>query len=78
MTANTILIVEDEPAIREMVAMALERSGYQILQAATAEEAERVIANGLPTLILLEHSLPGWSIAPQLQHTGNRACRKTT
>ena len=61
MTANTILIVEDEPAIREMVAMALERSGYQILQAATAEEAERVIANGLPTLILLDWMLPGMS-----------------
>ncbi len=61
MTANTILIVEDEPAIREMVAMALERSGYQILQASTAEEAERVIANGLPTLILLDWMLPGMS-----------------
>lgn len=61
MTANTILIVEDEPAIREMVAMTLERGGYVVHQAATAEEAERVLANGLPSLILLDWMLPGMS-----------------
>ncbi len=61
MTANTILIVEDEPAIREMVAMTLERGGYVVHQAATAEEAERLLANGLPSLILLDWMLPGMS-----------------
>jgi two-component system phosphate regulon response regulator PhoB len=61
MTANSILIVEDEPAIREMVVMALERAGYEMLQAASAEEAERVLANGLPALILLDWMLPGMS-----------------
>lgn len=61
MTANSILIVEDEPAIREMVVMALERAGYDMAQAASAEEAERVLANGLPSLILLDWMLPGMS-----------------
>jgi two-component system phosphate regulon response regulator PhoB len=61
MTANSILVVEDEPAIREMVVMALERAGYEMLQAASAEEAERVLANGLPALILLDWMLPGMS-----------------
>jgi len=61
MTATTILIVEDEPAIREMVVMALERAGYDMAQAASAEEAERVLANGLPALILLDWMLPGMS-----------------
>ncbi|MEW6648202.1 MAG: phosphate regulon transcriptional regulator PhoB [Pseudomonadota bacterium] len=61
MTATTILIVEDEPAIREMVVMALERAGYQMLQAGSAEEAEQVLANGLPALILLDWMLPGMS-----------------
>ncbi len=61
MTANSILIVEDEPAIREMVVMALERAGYEMLQAGSAEEAERVLANGLPALILLDWMLPGMS-----------------
>ena len=61
MTATTILIVEDEPAIREMVVMALERAGYEMLQAASAEEAERALANGLPSLILLDWMLPGMS-----------------
>ena len=61
MTANTILIVEDEPAIREMVTMTLERGGYVVHQAATAEEAERLLADGLPSLILLDWMLPGMS-----------------
>lgn len=61
MTANSILIVEDEPTIREMVVMALERVGYQMLQAGSAEEAEQVLANGLPALILLDWMLPGMS-----------------
>ncbi|MDY0007668.1 MAG: phosphate regulon transcriptional regulator PhoB [Spongiibacteraceae bacterium] len=61
MTATTILIVEDEPAIREMVVMTLERVGYTLLQAGSAEEAERVLANGLPSLILLDWMLPGMS-----------------
>ena len=61
MTADTILIVEDEPAIREMVVMALERGGFAVQQAATAEEAERMLANALPSLILLDWMLPGMS-----------------
>lgn len=61
MTADTILIVEDEPAIREMVVMALERGGYVMQQAGTAEEAERLLANALPSLILLDWMLPGMS-----------------
>jgi two-component system phosphate regulon response regulator PhoB len=61
MTTNSILIVEDEPAIREMVVMSLERAGYEMVQAASAEEAEQVLANGLPALILLDWMLPGMS-----------------
>jgi two-component system phosphate regulon response regulator PhoB len=61
MTGEKILLVEDEPAIREMAVMALERSGFTLLEAADAAEAEAVLAEGLPDLILLDWMLPGAS-----------------
>src|SRR5512139_872642 len=61
MTTNSILIVEDEPAIREMVAMALERAGFAVVQAASAAEAERRLADGLPDLMVLDWMMPGVS-----------------
>ena len=61
MTANKILIVEDEPAIREMVAMALERADFVVIQAASAAEAEQRLADGLPDLIVLDWMMPGVS-----------------
>lgn len=56
-----VLIVEDEPAIREMVAFALARAGLQAIHAADAREAEHAIAEQLPDLILLDWMLPGQS-----------------
>ena len=61
MTGETILLVEDEPAIREMAVMALERAGFTLLEAADAAEAEAILAEGLPDLILLDWMLPGTS-----------------
>jgi len=61
MTATSILIVEDEPAIREMVAMALERADFSVVQAGSAGEAERRLADGLPDLIVLDWMMPGVS-----------------
>lgn len=61
MTSNSILIVEDEPAIREMVAMALERADFSVVQASNAAEAEQRLADGLPDLIVLDWMMPGVS-----------------
>lgn len=57
----TILIVEDDPAIREMVGMALTRAGYDMLEAGSALEARQIIASRKPDLILLDWMLPGIS-----------------
>lgn len=57
----TILIVEDDPAIREMVGMALTRAGYDMLEAGSALEARQIIASRRPDLILLDWMLPGIS-----------------
>jgi two-component system phosphate regulon response regulator PhoB len=61
MTGKRILLVEDEAAIREMTAMALERAGFQVEEAEDAARAERCISDNLPDLILLDWMLPGSS-----------------
>lgn len=61
MPGNNILLVEDEPAIRAMVVMALERAGFEIREAGDATEAETAIADRRPDLILLDWMLPGTS-----------------
>ncbi len=56
-----ILIVEDEPAIRELVSVNLRHAGYIVSEADTAEAARIQIDNRLPDLVLLDWMLPGQS-----------------
>ena len=56
-----ILIVDDEPAIRDMVAVALRRGDYEPVHAGDAREAAEAIAERVPDLILLDWMLPGIS-----------------
>jgi two-component system, OmpR family, phosphate regulon response regulator PhoB len=56
-----ILIVDDEPAIREMVAFALRKGEYEPAHAGDAREAQESIADRVPDLILLDWMLPGTS-----------------
>ena len=58
MSGKTILIVDDEAPIREMVAMALEMAGYQCLEAADAKQAHSLVVDSRPDLILLDWMLP--------------------
>lgn len=60
MAAN-ILVVEDEPSIRELIAFNLSRAGHLVLPAADAEAAARSIEEALPDLVLLDWMLPGKS-----------------
>lgn len=61
MSPKRILIVEDEQPIREMIGFALGSAGYEIQEAADARQAQTVIADSLPDLILLDWMLPGTS-----------------
>ncbi|WP_313914379.1 phosphate regulon transcriptional regulator PhoB [Tahibacter sp.] len=56
-----ILIVEDETAIRDMVAFALRKSGMDPVHAADARIAQSAIAERVPDMILLDWMLPGMS-----------------
>ncbi|KAF7599505.1 MAG: phosphate regulon transcriptional regulatory protein PhoB [Candidatus Dactylopiibacterium carminicum] len=60
MPAN-ILLVEDEPAIQELIAANLTRAGHTVMRAADAELALRIVRDALPDLILLDWMLPGIS-----------------
>jgi two-component system phosphate regulon response regulator PhoB len=61
MTSAKILIVDDEAAIREMLRMNLELSGFNCVEAADAIEAHGLIVDELPQLVLLDWMLPGTS-----------------
>ena len=61
MAGKNILIVEDEAAIREMVRFALGKSGFNFIEASDADEAQALMADQLPDLILLDWMLPGIS-----------------
>ena len=58
---TTILVVEDEPAILELGSVNLRHAGFQVIRATSAEEAETVIRNELPDLLVLDWMLPGQS-----------------
>ncbi len=66
----TILVVEDEIAIRQMIRFALDRAGFSVLEASQTRAARRYLHRSLPDLILLDWMLPqesGIDFARQLK-----------
>ncbi len=61
MNERTVLIVEDEFAIRDMLRMALEIAEYNCLEADNIQDAYRMIVDDRPDLVLLDWMLPGGS-----------------
>ncbi len=57
--ASTILVVEDEPAIQELISVNLSFAGHKVLRALDAEQAKGLINAELPDLILPDWMLPG-------------------
>lgn len=57
----TILLVEDEPAIQELIAANLGRAGHHVVRAGDAESARGIVQSALPDLVLLDWMLPGMS-----------------
>jgi two-component system phosphate regulon response regulator PhoB len=67
-TAATILVVEDEPDIRELLSATLRREGYLVRAAATGDEALAEVRHAAPDLVLLDLLLPGLD--------GTEVCRR--
>lgn len=53
-----ILVVEDDSAIRDMIAFNLGRAGYEVIEAGTCQDARVAVADQRPDLIVLDWMLP--------------------
>jgi two-component system phosphate regulon response regulator PhoB len=58
MTTASILVVEDEPAIQELVAFSCGNGGYKVRRADSVSAAESAIRGELPDLVILDWMLP--------------------
>lgn len=67
---ETILVVEDEPAISKIVKLYLQREGFTVYTAADGEQALAMEEEYRPTLLILDVMLPklsGWEICQHIQ-----------
>ena len=63
-----VLIVDDEPAVREMLAVALEMAGFEVTEADNASTALNQVASSIPDLMLIDWMMP--------QVSGLELCRR--
>ncbi|HSJ92591.1 MAG TPA: response regulator, partial [Gaiellaceae bacterium] len=56
---STVLVVDDEPIVREVVVSYLRREGYRTLEAGDGHEARRLLEQGDPGIVVLDLMLPG-------------------
>jgi CheY-like chemotaxis protein len=70
-TARTVMVVEDEPDLREIVREVIEAEGYSVTEAANGKEAQQHLRSvGPPSLILLDLMMPvmnGWDFLAWLR-----------
>lgn len=57
--AKTILIIEDDKFLRELIAQKLIKEGYEVSEAIDGEEGIKKVKDEKPTLVLLDLILPG-------------------
>jgi CheY-like chemotaxis protein len=67
-SARTVLIVDDDPFIRRLIATTLEDVGYELIEASDGEEACEVAASTSPSLVFLDIDMP--------RLNGIEACRR--
>jgi len=56
---STVLVVDDEPVVRDVVVRYLEQAGYRTLQAADDDAARELLKREEPNLVVLDLMLPG-------------------
>jgi two-component system phosphate regulon response regulator PhoB len=73
---NTILIVEDDLQLQEVLALNLQNAGYRVLKAGAVRQAELVVRETLPQMLLLDWMLPdtpGLSFARRMRSEARTA-----
>jgi excisionase family DNA binding protein len=68
--SSVVLIVDDDPRLREYVRVNLEMEGYSVREAGSAEEGLRVLEESTPDLVLLDVMMPGvdgWEMLRRVQ-----------
>lgn len=58
MATDTVLVVDDDPGIRDLLRMILSEGGFQVLDAASGREVEPMVVSHAPDLVLLDLGLP--------------------
>jgi two-component system, OmpR family, response regulator MtrA len=72
--AETVLVVEDEPHVRELVSYALQGAGYKVRAVADGESALREAGQAFPDLVVLDIRLPGidgWEVCRRIRQQSN-------
>ncbi|HMM27909.1 MAG: response regulator transcription factor [Chloroflexota bacterium] len=69
-----ILIIDDDPALRQLVASSLQTAGYQLLTAGDGQEGLRQMYHSHPDLIVLDVNMPamdGWTVCQRVREVSN-------
>jgi len=72
MVARRVLVVDDEPTVRDVVARYLERDGYVVCEVGDGDEVAAAVETFRPDLVVLDVMLPGRSGLDVLRDLGNR------
>ena len=68
--SNTILVIDDDPTVREMMRRYLQQEGFRVVTAADGEEGLRIAARIVPSVITLDVVMPerdGWDVLRSLK-----------
>jgi DNA-binding response OmpR family regulator len=72
--AESVLVVEDEPSVRQLVSNALGAAGYRVIPVGDSEAALREFQAATPDLVVLDIRLPGvsgWEVCQQIRAESN-------